>query len=103
MKRTLFYKVFTTNGVKELDFLYNTLSDFEVTIEPKRYRVDDSDVPDPALISYKCYGTVNFWWVILVVNGIQNPFEELTPGTLLTVPNVIDIYNFQRKHRVTRE
>ena len=103
MRRTFFYKKFTTDGIEELDFLYNSLSEFEITIETKRYRVDGSDIPDPALISYKCYGSVYFWWILLVANGIQNPFSELTPGTLLVVPNVVDIYNFQKKHRVRRE
>ena len=102
MKRTLFYQKFTTDGVEELDFLYNPLSDFKTEYEVKYYRVNDSDVPDPWLISYRCYGTVAFWWILLVVNEIQDPFSELTPGLLLKVPNVLDIYKFQRKSRVRR-
>jgi len=103
MRRTLFYKKFTVDGTEELDFLYNSLSEFEMAYEPKYYRVDESDASDPGIISYKCYGTVEFWWVILAVNGIQNPFTELTVGIVLTIPNVIDIYTFQRKYRVRRE
>jgi hypothetical protein len=102
VNRTLFYNKVTTNGVEELDFLYNPLSQFSMKYQPKYYRVDDSDIPDPALISFRCYGTVGFWWVILVVNGIQDPFNELTSGLILTIPNVLDIYSFQKKYRVRR-
>jgi len=103
MKRTLFYKKFTTEGVEELDFLYNNLSQFEITRAPSYYRVDDSDIPDPALISFRCYGVVDFWWIILLVNGIHNPFTELVPGLILTIPNVLDIYSFQRKYKVRKD
>lgn len=102
MKRTLFYKKFTTDGVEELDFLHNSLSQFKITYEPNYYRVDDADIPDPALISFRCYGTVEFWWVLLLVNEIQNPFIELTSGMILMIPSIIDIYDFQRKYRVRR-
>ena len=102
MRRTLFYKKFTVNSIEELDFLYNSLSDFKMEYGVKYYRVDESDVPDPWLISYRCYGTVAFWWVLLVVNEIQNPLTEIEAGLVLTVPNVMDIYKFQRKYRVRR-
>jgi len=32
------------------------------------------------LISYKAYNTPNLWWLILTVNGIDNPIESLEPG-----------------------
>jgi len=102
VRRTLFYKKFITDGVEELDFLYNPLSQFKMKYQPKYYRVDDSDIPDPGLISFKCYGVVDFWWIILLVNEIQNPFLELTVGMILTIPNVLDIYDFQRRYRVRR-
>jgi hypothetical protein len=27
------------------------------------------------LISYGAYGTIELWWLIAIINGIQNPFE----------------------------
>jgi len=102
MRRTLFYQKFTVDGTEELDFLYNSLSEFTIKYPVTYYRVEESDLPDPALISYRCYGDPYFWWVILSVNGIQNPFDELTAGIILTIPNILDIYNFQRKSRVRR-
>lgn len=103
MRRTLFYKKFTTNSVEELDFLYNSLSQFKFNYAPGYYRVGEEDIPDPGGISNKVYGTVEFWWVILLVNDIQNPFLELTSGMLLKIPNVVDIYDFQKRYRVRRD
>jgi len=102
MKRTRFYKSFTIDGVRELDFLYNSLSTFPMVYAPGYYRVVDSDIPDAGLISYKVYGTVDFWWILLLVNNIDNPFTELTPGLLLTIPHKLDIYSFQKKFKVQR-
>ena len=102
MRRTLFYNKITVSGIEELDFLHNTLSDFKMAYEPTYLRVNDSDIPDPALISYRAYGSVEFWWILLLVNGIENPFTELTAGRILTIPSKLDIYAFQKKFRVRR-
>jgi hypothetical protein len=100
MNRTQFYNKFTINGIEELDFLYNSLSQFKMKYQPGYYRVTAADIPDPALISFRVYGTVEFWWIVLLVNGIQNPLLELEAGIILQIPNVIDIYDFQEKYRV---
>jgi hypothetical protein len=102
MKRTTFFKKETVDGIDELDYLYNNLSDFKMIYEPTYYRVTDSDVPDPALISFTAYGSVEFFWIILLVNDIEDPFSELVSGLLLTIPHKLDIYNFQKKFKVRR-
>lgn len=102
MKRTIFYNRLIHDGIEELDFLWNSLSSFQMKYDPVYYRVDDSDIPDPALISYRVYGDVGFWWAILLVNGIENPFTELESGMILKIPNKLDIYDFQKRWRVRR-
>jgi len=104
MYRTNFYNKVTVNSVEELDFLWNSLSEFSNQVEynPEYYRVVAGDVKRPDLISYKCYGVVDFWWIIMIYNDIENPLTDLEPGMLLKIPNEIDIYNFQRKYRVRK-
>ena len=36
-------------------------------------------------ISYQVYGSVNLWWLICMVNKIQDPFEELVVGKKLKI------------------
>lgn len=102
MNRTNFYHEVTVNNTKELDFLWNSLSDFKMDYEPTYYRVSATDVMRPDLISFKVYGVVDFWWVICLVNDISNPLVDIELGQILKIPNKIDIYNFQRSHRVRR-
>ena len=37
-------------------------------------------------ISYKYYNTIKLWWLICKFNDIKNPFEELTPGSIIKIP-----------------
>lgn len=100
MDRTKFYHVLTVDTVQELDYLWNTLSKIVTSYVPGYYRVNVIDLLRPDLISYKVYGTVDFWWIILLVNGIDNPLTDLQEGMILEIPNKLDIYKFQKQYRV---
>ncbi len=102
MDRTNFYQEVAVFGTKELDHLWNSLSGFEMQYQPSYYRVTSPEHMRPDRVSFKVYGVVDFWWVVCLVNGITNPLTELTEGLLLTIPNKLDIYNFQRKYRLRR-
>jgi len=42
------------------------------------YNMNDDDWWDN--ISYAAYETPYLWWILCVMNNIQNPFEEVNPG-----------------------
>jgi hypothetical protein len=98
--RTQFYNILTINGIQEFDFLENTLSFFTMNYPVSYYQVNDSDILRPDIISYKCYNSVDYWWIIMYVNQIQNPFTDLVSGTQLIVPNILDIINFFRQYKL---
>jgi hypothetical protein len=50
------------------------------------YALQLGDVGRPDLISYKFYGTPVFYWILLWINGILDPFEGMYPGMLLRIP-----------------
>lgn len=102
MNRINFYHELVTEGSRELDFLWHSLSKFKMRYKPAYYRVRSSDILRPDMISYKSYGVVDFWWIILLVNRINNPFVDLREGDLLIIPSKLDIYDFQKKYRVRR-
>lgn len=106
MKRTDFYHTadVTISGVAytELDFLWNSLSDFQMKRRPNFYRVSTIDMKRPYLISYRFYGDVRFWWIICLVNNISNVFTDLKVGDMLSIPSPLDIYEFQKTYRVRR-
>ena len=100
MNRTRFYKKVVVDGVEQLDFLYNNLSKLDVKRDVGYYRTDSIDRKRPDIISEKNYGTVYFWWVILVVNGIEDPFFDTQIGIVLKIPSTIDLHNFSKKYRM---
>jgi len=100
MNRTDFFEKVTVDDTEERDFLRNPLSTFTMNYSPLYYRVNSADVMRPWLISYNCYGVVDFWWLLMFINDIENPFTDLEEGMLLKVPNSIDIYDFAKKYRV---
>ena len=100
MNRLNFYQVETIEGVPELDYLSNNLSKFSMIYPISYYVVHQDDLLRPDLISYKIYGTVKFWWLIMFINNIENIFSDLELGLTLQIPNVLDIYSFYRKWSV---
>ena len=98
--RTLFYNIVTVNGTQEFDFLENSLSNFVMLYPVTYYEVNDSDIMRPDMISYRCYNSVDYWWIIMYVNQIQNPLTDLVSGTMLTIPNILDIIQFFRTQKL---
>lgn len=37
------------------------------------------------ILSYNIYNTIDLWWLICVVNNIQNPIQTLPAGTRLKI------------------
>ncbi|MHA1690372.1 MAG: hypothetical protein ACTSU7_01915 [Candidatus Heimdallarchaeaceae archaeon] len=100
MNRTKFYKKTTINNINEIDFLWNSLSSFEINHTPSYYRVVGDEVGQPDLISYRVYGIERYWWVICLVNNIENPLEDIEEGSIIKVPNIRDIYDFYQSYSV---
>jgi len=92
--RTDFFNEITVNSQQEYDYLDNSLSRFVMNYPVSYYRIQGQDIMRPDLISYKVYNTVDYWWIICYVNKIQNPLVDMTAGTLIKIPNTLDIYNF---------
>lgn len=102
MNRTNFYHIEMVDGTNELDFLHNSLSEFTTEYPLSYYRVNGIDLMRPYLISYRYYGTVRFWWIIMLINGIDNPLVDMEVGQILKIPSKLDIYSFQKKFRIRR-
>ena len=97
MNRTNFYNITQNDSINEYDYLYHNLSRFQTKYTVSYYRVEERDLMRPDLISYKIYGTIGYWWLIMMLNGIQNPLKDMAVGDLLTLPNALDIYDFQKQ------
>jgi len=100
MDRTKFFKKVTIDGVEQLDHLYNSLSNLVARRPVSFSRLSILDRKRPDLTSYRIYGTVDFWWIYLVFNGIQDPFFETTVGRVVKLPHWLDIFDFTKEFKV---
>ena len=98
MNRTSLYNIVEIEGIKELDYLDNPLANFQMNYPTIPYTVTDPDLLRPDLISYSVYNTVEYWWIIMYCNRIQNPFTDLVSGMILTIPNLLDVFEFLKKY-----
>lgn len=55
------------------------------------FRVTDGDAGRPDRIAIMAYGPENahLWWVILLANNIQDPFNDIRTGTEILVPALV--------------
>lgn len=65
-----------TNIFKRVKFLEDAKTNASVIFE---YTVKDSDKPE--IIADKIYGSVEYFWVIFLLNDIINPFDDWVKGT----------------------
>lgn len=48
-------------------------------------------VPYPELLSNDLYGTVDYWWVLCMFNGVVRIFTDMNAGDLWNIPALSDI------------
>ena len=97
MDRTTFFSRVTVDGTPELDLLYNSMDRFTTARPVTEYRIVEEDQMRPDLISFKVYGSAEFWWVVMFFNEIYNPLMDIVVGNVLKIPNILDVYDFYKK------
>lgn len=62
-------------SIKNLFTHYNIIFDYKRNVNLiLRYDVLDNESME--LVSYKTYGTVEYWWIVALFNDIKNPFKD---------------------------
>ncbi|MGL4521479.1 MAG: baseplate wedge protein 53 [Bacilli bacterium] len=78
MKNNLnFYPPISYGGVMTAD-IFHDYNRFYKNIEPsyilKEYSIKNS--PRPEMLSYMLYGTVEYYWILLLINKIYDPYYD---------------------------
>ena len=92
-----FFKETTVNGVKERDLIWTNISRFEFNLRYSFYLIQQVDLYSPDEIAKQVLGSEYYWEFLLAINGIENPFTDLEPGTYIKIPNMMDVYAFYDK------
>ncbi len=76
------------NGEKSYYNICKTLNFIDSSnIPTSLYSVYEFSIGDTwTNLSYKLFGTIRLWWLLCKFNNIENPFEEIIPGTPIKVP-----------------
>jgi hypothetical protein len=94
LSRSSFYETVVNSGVNECDFLKSKIFKFKFKRPFSFYTVKYSDLARPDVISYKLYDSVDYWWLIMYVNDIVDPWNELEENDVIKVPNSQDVLDW---------
>lgn len=94
LKRTNFYKKEIVNNKQEYDLVKNYWDLFKIK-RPLRYTNITRDFfQRPDILSYSVYGDVNYWWIISKFNLIDDWWNDLHIGDVISIPDKKDIDDF---------
>lgn len=85
-----FENIFTVNQTEDNGYyFYNIMKTVRITsddLDDKYFFMFNVNriIPYTAL-SYNFYGTTDLWWLICVINNIDNPIEFIKPGTTIKI------------------
>jgi|DEB0MinimDraft_10_1074344.scaffolds.fasta_scaffold02060_5 hypothetical protein len=79
-------------GVSVKTSLGTPMDDFIANID-SRFNIINGVIPTehehrPDLTSNVFYDSPRFWWLILQVNNINDPFENMSPGDAIKIPDL---------------
>jgi hypothetical protein len=93
--RLNFFPINSINGISEPDLANNYFNElFKVTKDLTYYTIQKDDLQRPDILSFKFYGTDEYWWVILKYNNIEDIWNDLYIGQIISVPDKTDIDSF---------
>ena len=80
------FKIYTTQNNQ---YYYNLLQSIYIAvdrIDPRAlYQYTVKQNLPWSIISFNVYGTIDLWWLIALVNQINNPIRSLDAGTVLNI------------------
>lgn len=95
-RRERFPEKSNVNGVDEVDLPNNGFNEFKFTDNIGFYTVTLSDIQRPDLISYKVYGSLDMWWLLMKYNKVEDVWNDLFVGMVLEVPKRSDLDDYYR-------
>lgn len=92
--RTNFIAPVIVNGKEERD-INNMQWDLFVINRPiTYYRITHSDIQRPDIICQKIYNNMQYFWILMKFNLIDDVWNDLVEGSVIMCPNSLDIEQF---------
>lgn len=92
--RNDFLQTITVNGIQEKDI--NNMQWDKMTINRPitYYRISYNDIQRPDIISQKVYSTMQYFWVLMKFNEIDDVWNDLHEGDVIKCPSALDIEQY---------
>ena len=74
--------IFNSNEVDSMIASFDSFYQFEIGYVPEGYQ------HRPDLISNVFYGSPKYWWLLMLVNNISDPFEGFYVNQKILIPKV---------------
>lgn len=84
------------DGVAQYDFGSFDPDDYDFGKE-NLLVVREQDVCRPDVLSYRAYGTMNYWWFLMWYNGICDIWNDLAASQVLRYPDINVVQDFLQK------
>lgn len=90
-----------SNFMEFTNSVYDSLSSniqFRIKYLPLagKFKVSEREAKRPDLISYEVYGNTQFWWLIMMYNGIID-FTKIAEGAEVVYPSLADIESLYKQ------
>ena len=93
--RTNFYRKSIVDGHNEIDLVKNYFNDlFKINRPLRYYSIEDVDLQRPDLLSIKFYGKQDYWWIVAKYNQLDDWWNDIEVGQIISVPATADIEDF---------
>lgn len=85
--------------------LYDYFNDIAPLLTPQEgYIVSKFEEGFPDLVARNCYlGNQSYWWWILLLNRLDNPFEDIKVNTIYSINDNGTINDFISDSNITKE
>jgi len=95
--RKNFLNKVNNSGVEEYDLIMSNWEFFKIKRSTTFYTIQPSDIGRPDILSLKIYNSIDYWWILLLINGINDPYNDLKVGDIIQIPSILDIEDFYLK------
>ena len=98
LNRSNFLKKENTVYGIDADLVSNDFEKYNFLYPMTYYRIKEDDVGRPDVISLKLYGTIDFWWLLMKFNRVDDVWNELYIGQVIKVPDVRDFTQYVNRY-----
>ena len=94
MNRANFMQQTNIDGNIENDLAFNNFDSFKFKRPRIYFTITEKYIGRPDLISLDMLGKIDYWWVIMKMNGLDDMYNDFEQGDVIQIPALADVEEF---------